>query len=449
MVRAYRLLALVFLTVLITACVFVQERYPTLPPGPYRAVVELEYQPIVPNPKGAPIPEKTNLEFDDVTEGVLPFNFNVVYESDSIFRIDIINGDEVITVPPSNIQAGWDQRAGRDTLRIDFPVFDTHISAYYEENIIEGAWVVHYRDNYSIPFKAYFGKNHRFTNMQKPPATDISGKWAVTFEGGKGDNGSFPGIAEFSQNGNELRGTFRTETGDYRFLEGTVQGNKAYLSVFDGSHAFLFEALIKEDGTLTGTFRSGRHYITNWSAKRDPDFKLASPETLTKMVEDIPLDFTFPTVDGKQISLQDEQFAGKPKLVQVMGTWCPNCREEAEFLRDYLANNETADLEVIAIAFEKYGGEDERSKKRIRRYREEMQIPWPILLAGAADKAIAGNALPMLNKIVSFPTLLFVDRDNRVTGIYTGFNGAATSEWDDFKQDFDDSVKELINSPSR
>lgn len=447
MPRAFRLLTFFSLILAITACVFVQERYPTLPPGPYRAIVELEYQPIVPNPKGAPIPEKTNLEFDDVSEGVLPFNFNVVYEDDTTFRIDLINGDEVITIPPSNIQAGWDQRAGRDTLRVDFPVYDTHISAYYEENIIEGVWVVHYRDNYRIPFKAYFGKNHRFTNMRKAPEADISGKWAVMF--GQGDEEPYPGIAEFTQNGNELRGTFRTETGDYRFLEGTVQGNKAYLSVFDGSHAFLFEALIKEDGTLTGTFRSGRHYITNWTAKRDPDFLLQSPDALTLMKEDIPLSFSFPTAEGKMVALDDEQFDGKPKLIKIMGTWCPNCKEEADFLKDYLANNETADLEVIALAFEKYGPEDERSKDKIRTYQQEMQVPWPILLAGDADKTAAGEALPMLNKIISFPTLLFVDRDNMVKRVYTGFNGAATSEWENFKQSFDESVKELINAPSR
>lgn len=447
MLKYLRLVSLLLITGLVMACVFVQERYPTLPPGPYRAVLELEYQPIVPNPKGAPIPEKTGLEFDEVTQGVLPFNFDVVYENDTVFRIDIHNGEETISVPPRNIQAGWDQRAGRDTLRIDFPVFDAHISAYYEENVIEGAWVIHYRENYRIPFKAYFGRNHRFTTMKKEPAADISGKWAVQF--GKGKEVPFPGIAEFTQKGNNLRGTFRTETGDYRFLEGTVQGNKAYLSVFDGSHAFLFEALIQDDGTLKGTFRSGRHYLTNWTAKRDPDFVLKSPDELTLMNEDIPLAFSFPSVEGMLTSLADDQYQGKPKLVQVMGTWCPNCREEANFLRDYLANNEVKDLEVIALAFEKYGADDDRSREAIRKYQAEMGVPWPILLAGASEKEAAAQALPMLSNIFSFPTLLFVDRDNKVKRIYTGFNGAATSEWEDFKRGFDASVKELIREPSR
>lgn len=448
MLRSLRLILPAFLLVsLLTTCTFVQERYPTLPPGPFRAVVELEYQPIVPNPKGAPIPEKTNLEFDDVTDGVLPFNFNVVYETDSTFRIEIKNGEEITVVPAEHISAGWDQRAGRDTLRIDFPVYDTHISAYYEENVIEGAWFVHYRQDYSVPFKAYFGQDHRFTNLRKEPTADISGSWAVMF--GMDDEEPYPGIAEFTQNGNKLAGTFRTETGDYRFLEGTVQGNKAYLSVFDGSHAFLFEALIKDDGTLSGSFRSGRHYITNWTAKRDDDFVLISPDELTLMKEDIPLTFSFPTADGKMISLDDEQYQGKPKLIKLMGTWCPNCREEADFLKDYLAKNETADLQVIALAFERYGADDERSKEVVLRYEKTMDLPWPVLLAGPSDKGAAGEVLPMLNKIISYPTLLFVDRNNKVKRIYTGFNGAATSEWETFKTSFDVSVKELIAEPGK
>ncbi|WP_020569434.1 TlpA disulfide reductase family protein [Neolewinella persica] len=444
MLRLPALLLSALLLSILTSCTFVQDRYPTLPPGLYRAELALEYNPIVPNPKGAPIPEKTNLEFDEVTEGQLPFTMEVVYETDTTFRIEIHNGEEITVVPAKDIITGRDQQAGRDTLRIDFPVFDTHISAYHEENVIEGVWVIHYRDNYRIPFKAYFGRGHRFTSLRKTPAADVSGKWAVTF--GMGDEEPFPGIAEFEQNGNHLTGTFRTETGDYRYLEGTVQANKLYLSVFDGSHAFLFEAIIKEDGTISGTFRSGRHYLTNWTAKRDDNFTLINPNELTLMKEDIPLSFSFPNVDGDTISLDGEQYDGRPKLVQIMGTWCPNCREETAFIRDYLANNDVRDLEVITLAFEKYGQEDERSKASIRQYYENMKVSWPILLAGPADKDAAGIALPMLSKIFSFPTLLFVDRDNKVKRIYTGFNGKATSKYGEFEAGFEASVSELLKT---
>ena len=441
-----RLLPCLLLT-LLTACTFVQDRYPTLPPGPYRAVLELEYNPIVPNPKGAPIEEKTDLAFDEVTEGILPFNFEVIYETDTTFRMEIHNGEEVITVPAKNIRTGRDQTIGRDTLYIDFPVYGTHIEAYHEENVIEGVWVVPHRDNYRIPFKAYFGQGHRFTTLRKEPVMDVSGTWAVNF--GTEDEGFYPGIAEFQQNGNALTGTFRTETGDYRFLEGTVQANKLYLSVFDGSHAFLFEALIKDDNTLSGSFRSGRHYITNWTAERNPDFRLASPDSLTTALSDEPLDFTFATVNGDSVSLTDDRFAGKPKIIKIMGTWCPNCRDEADFLKQYLEENDVRDLQIIALAYERYGADDDRSRAAIRRYVENMNTPWPILLAGPTSKAEASKTLPQLNRIISYPTMIFLDRENRIQRIHTGFNGPATSEYAAFTRSFDASVRALLAESSR
>ncbi len=428
------------LLVVLASCVFVQERYAFLPPGPYRGVLELEYNPIVPNPKGAPIPEKVNLEFDDVTGGQLPFTFDVVYEDDTTFHLVIHNGEEEILVPAKDITAGRDQRAGRDTLRIDFPVYDTHISAYHEENVIEGVWVVHYRDNYRIPFRAYFGKGYRFTPLRKEPAADLNGNWAVSFAGDASED-PYPGIAELTQAGNRLTGTIRTETGDYRYLEGTVQGNKAYLSVFDGSHAFLFEALIRDDGSLTGTFRSGRHYLTDWTATRSDTAELADPDALTRLRSDVPLAFAFPTAAGDTVRLSDIE---GPKLIQLFGTWCPNCRDETNFLQAYLADHNTKDLKVIALAFERYGADDPRSKAAVARYTENTGVDWPVLLAGSDDKNDAGRALPMLNKVISYPTLLFVDRDNQVVRIHTGFNGPATSKYAAFKESFDLTVRQLI-----
>ncbi len=432
------LAALLFLFLL--SCVFVQKRYAFLPPGPYRGVLELEYNPIVPNPKGAPIPEKTDLEFDDVTGGQLPFNFDVVYEDDTTFHLVIHNGEEEILVPARDIVAGRDQRAGRDTLRIDFPVYDSYISAYHEENVIEGVWVVNYRDNYRIPFRAYFGKGFRFTPLRKTPAADLTGTWAVDFAGDRNED-PYPGIAEFTQEGNQLTGTFRTETGDYRYLEGTVQANKAYLSVFDGSHAFLFEARIREDGSLAGTFRSGRHYLSEWTATRDEAAELTDPDLLTRVRADVPLAFAFPDADGDTLRLSELE---GPKLIQLFGTWCPNCRDETNFLQQYLAEHDTRDLQVVALAFEQYGKDDPRSRAAIARYVENMEVDWPVLLAGSNDKNEAGRALPTLSRVTSFPTLLFVDRDNQVVRIHTGFNGPATSKYAEFTESFDRTVQDLI-----
>ncbi|NJC25304.1 TlpA disulfide reductase family protein [Neolewinella antarctica] len=441
-----RPLTILLMLCLLSACTFVQERYPSLPPGPYRGILELEYNPIVPNPKGAPIPEKTDLDLAEVTSGALPFTFDVIYETETTFRMEIHNGEETMVVPAKDIVTGRDQAAGRDTVRINFPVYDSYISAYHEENVLEGVWVTNYRSDYRIPFKAYFGKGYRFTPLRKEPAADLTGIWEVAFTD---EDGTYPGIAEFTQDKNQLSGTFRTETGDYRYLEGTVQANKAYLSVFDGSHAFLFEATIGPDDALKGSFLAGRHYIANWTAKRNDQAKLADPDGITKMIDPVPLNFSFPDADGNTVSLSDPAYAGRPKLIKIMGTWCPNCRDEAEFIKDYLAITETQDLAVIALAFEQYGADDDRSRAAIKRYLDNTGVTWPVLLAGSSDKEEAGEALPMLDKIISFPTLLFVDRNNMVQRIHTGFNGPATSQYEAFSRSFDQSVKDLLKNPSK
>lgn len=426
-----------------SGCFSFDNTFTKVPPGPYRAVLKLEYNPVVPNPKGAPIPEKLNLEFEEVTAGELPFQMEIAYDSDTTFYIDIINGSERIRVPSDQILFGRSPELARDTFRIDFPVYDSYISGYYEEDILEGVFVVNYRDQYRIPFVAQHGQNHRFTQLRKEPIMDASGEWAVEF-GQVGTDDFYRGIAEFQQSGNELLGTFRTETGDYRYLAGTVQVDKLYLSTFDGSHAFLFEAKILPDSTIVGSYRSGQHFRTTWRATRNPGADLRDPSTLTKPLDPgQPLAFTFPNSDGVPVSLSDPAFRGKAKLVQIMGTWCPNCRDETQFLIDYLQQSTTEDLAVIALAFERYR-DSSRAIQSIRRYEQQINPPYPVLYAGYYGKEEAKAALPMLDAIRSYPTLLFIDRNDQIQYIHTGFNGPATSTYADFVTDFEQKVGRLL-----
>lgn len=429
-----------------SSCLESNQPYTKLPPGPWRAVLRLDPSMITPNPEGRPLPDKVNYEFEEVSNGELPFNFEVIYTDDTTFYLELINGKERIRV--DDIHFGRSRQLARDTFRFEFPVYDSYITGFYEENILEGEWVVNYRDNYRIPFVAYFGQEHRFTTLRKAPVMDVSGQWEVIFGLSEGEE-PYKGIGEFVQNGNELTGTFRTETGDYRYLAGTVQADKLYLSLFDGSHAYLFEARINPDSSMIGSYRSGTHYRTIWEARRNPDFELSDPDSLTQMqAGQERLSFAFPNAEGDTIRLDDPRYAGKVKLVQIMGTWCPNCRDETDYLLDYLAENPSGDLAVIALAFERYR-DPERARAAVARYRDQMDLNYEVLLAGHYDKAEAGAALPMLDRVLSYPTLLFVDRDNRVRKIHTGFNGPATSRFDEFDEDFRRTVAQLLAEKER
>lgn len=422
-----------------SGCIVVENPHTGLAPGTWRAVLKLEPRPVAPNPKGEPLPEKVGLQFEEVTDGQLPFTFEVIYSSETDFYIEIINGSERIQL--KDITIGRDRATAKDTIIINFPVYQSYLKGIYENNILEGEWVVTNRQNYSIPFVARHGQGHRFTTLKKEPKMDISGKWEANFE--IDTETPFKAIGEFEQDNNYLTGTFMTETGDYRFLEGTVQDDKVYLSCFDGAHAFLFEAKIQDDSTLLGSFRSGKHYQTLWEARKNPNFQLTDPDSLTFLKEGYDkVAFTFENTEGQMVSLEDPPYQNKIKIVQIFGTWCPNCRDETEYLVEYLKNNPHPDLEVIGLAFEKFREKD-KALQTLQTYKEQLNIDYELLLAGYYNKSEA-EALPMLNDILSYPTLIFIDRNDQVRKIHTGFSGPATSQYTDFKKEFETFVKKLL-----
>lgn len=427
------------LTVTLSGCLVIEKPHTRLAPGPWRGVLQLD--PSQSSRLGGSTDQlkRGGITFEEVTAGELPFLFDVVYIEEDSFHILIHNGEEVIEV--TDIRYGLDRATAKDTLVIDFPVMDSYIEAVTEGGVIQGHWIVRYRDNYRIPFVARHGKSDRFTLLRKAPATDLSGEWAAVFSPGEAD--SYPAIAEFRQEGNHLTGTFRTETGDYRFLEGTVQADKFYLSCFDGSHAYLFEGKILENGRLQGLFRSGSHHLAYWEAQRDPAARLADPDTLTRStVGDQPVTFRFKGTDGNWVSNHDPAFAGRPLVVQILGTWCPNCLDESRFLAEYIRSHPDAGIEVIGIAFERYRDET-KALAALARYEQRLDLPYPILLGGVSDKKEAVTHVPFLEHIKAYPTTIFLDKSHRIVRIHTGFDGPATRTHEAFKLDFHNFVQRL------
>lgn len=411
--------------IFLQSCVAPNSTFEKLPPGIWRGVLLLDRQPVQKYGDDRDVAKKFDLDSE------LPFNFEVVYDDAENFHIILHNGTERIVV--NDIKYGRDKATAKDTIVINFPVYDTYITAIHEDGVIEGDWVVNYRENYKIPFKAVHGVGARFTQIDNADTIDVSGTWNAKFEIGSEDE--YPATGIFNQQGRAVTGTFLTETGDYRFLDGTVFKNKMYLSAFDGAHAFLFIGKKMEDGSLSGSFRSGSQYTTNWEATKETAKALADPFNLTKTTSHNPLQFSFVNESGVTISLSDEQYKGKAKIIQIMGTWCPNCMDETIFLKEYFAENPMDDVALISIGFERYLDEA-KSLAALKRYKDRMDIKHEVLLGGYYDKKSAQEKIPQLDKIISYPTLLFVDQDNNIIKIHTGFNGPATPGYQDFKKEF-------------
>jgi thiol-disulfide isomerase/thioredoxin len=423
------------LMAILAGCVEPNTTFEKIPPGIWRGVLLLDRQPVQKYGDDRDIVKKFE------TDSELPFNFEVIYDNDSVFHIVIHNAEERIKV--TDIKFGRDKATAKDTVVIDFPVYDTQIRAIYEDGVMEGDWIVNYKENYSIPFKAVHGVSERFTLVDNDDILDVDGKWACTFEIGTEDE--YQAVGVFNQEGKKLSGTFLTETGDYRFLEGKVVKQKIYLSAFDGAHAFLFVGKMMEDKKISGTFRSGSKYTTNWEAMRNDKATLRSAYELTAAKNNDPLSFTFENESGVSVSINDPKYAEKIKVIQIMGTWCPNCMDETIFLKEYFAKNPMDDVAVISIGFERYK-DDEKSKSALKRFKDRMKISHEVLYGGYYDKKEAAEKLPQLDKILSYPTLVITDKQNKIIKIHTGFSGPATAEYKSFEKEFGDLLKSIRNT---
>ncbi len=364
----------------------------------------------------------------------LPFDMVLSKTTDGQFLMQIKNAEEVIEVDEITTKG--------DSIVIKMPVFEGYISGTFTDSTIVGSFNKESLERY-VPVVAKYGKRPRFS-VKTPPAFDVSGIWETEFD--FDTEQPYPAKGIFSQTGDKVTGTYRTKTGDYRYLEGVVDGDSLKLSTFDGAHVFLFVAKLK-DSTMVGKFYSGNHYTENFVARRNPDFELPDANTLTYLKEGYnSFDFSFPDENGNPVSLSDPMFTNKVVLVQVMGTWCPNCLDETRFYVDYLKNHPNTYLQVVALAFE-YAKTEEKAFEGIQRLRERVGVEYPILLAqvGTSSKTKANEKLPMLNHVLSYPTTIYIDKKGEVRKIHTGFNGPATGEKHEaFKKDFEATLQQLL-----
>ena len=330
----------------------------------------------------------------------------------------ILNGEEKIIIELVKTHG--------DTTILELPVFNSELRFARTGEQITGHWYNLAKGNYSIPFEGRKSPMTRFEISGDSPQ-DFSGKWEVDFSPETPDE--YPAIGVFEQNGNRVTGTFMTETGDYRFLEGNIDGNKMLLSCFDGAHAFLFKAMIDDNGLIEGTFFSGKHWEEKWTAKRNENAALADPNKLTHQIDSTKeFVFSFPNLDSVLISNRDSRYVDKVVLVQIMASWCPNCMDETKFLAELYPKYNSEGLEIISICFEA-SNDFEKSKTGVEKLKRHFGTKHEYLLAGCASKKCAAKKLPQLNHIMSFPTTLFIDKSGKIRKIHTGFYGPVTGAY--------------------
>ncbi|MBU6122541.1 peroxiredoxin family protein [Hymenobacter siberiensis] len=402
---------------------------PVLTPGPWRGVLATQGQGI-------------------------PFLFEVKDEDGKpvVYLINKgLNGEERLRCE--------DIKSAGDSTTIRMHAFDAALVVRADgADKLKGTWVKYdSKTPYRVPMTATAGAQELFPAAQSAEKPgDFNGTWRATFD----DNGKrYPATGVFTQQGSLLTGTFLTNTGDYRYLSGQVSGQDIKLSTFDGSHAFLFTAhngpkepvdITKEyaPNTLFGDFYSGKAGHETWTAVPDPKAKLPDADTLVYLKKgESRLNFKFPNVlEGGSISPTDPKYRGKVVVVQILGSWCPNCMDETNFLAPWYEKNKARGVEIIGLGYER-SGDYTKSAPKLRNMRERFHIGYDVAFAGVSDKDSVARSLPQLAKFVAFPTTIFLDKKGNVRKIHTGFSGPGTGRYyqeeiDGFNKEIDKLLKE-------
>ena len=286
----------------------------------------------------------------------------------------------------------------------------------------------------------------------------LAGDWLFVRPGSTGEDkltlATFQQVTTATPDGKvPVTGTLEPVSGDTGLLHGSVYAEAGghthfHLSRFDGIHVLALDGDFQPDGSLKGEI-AGTVSSTPFTAKRSKDVASANPNvqagSLTR-VTDSRQPFRFAGVDlsGKTVDQGSAQFKSKPVIVDIFGTWCPNCHDEAPILEQLYRKYQSQGLEIVGLAYE-YTDDNARNLRQIGIYRAKYGITFPLLLAGTTDDGQIQKTLPQLVNFGAYPTTIFLDRDGRVHAIHAGFEGPSTGDkYQEVQQRMDQLTREIL-----
>jgi thiol-disulfide isomerase/thioredoxin len=306
-----------------------------------------------------------------------------------------------------------------DSVFVTLAYFDTELRFKLESpQRVSGYWVDNSREGMTLPFYAEVG-------VAQNPTSKLSGKFAVTFRPGAPN--AYPAVAQIEQDKQGLKATFRTPSGDYRFLRGYVKDEQLVLHRFDGQVIYLLTAEVKGDSLTNGKHYSGPTYIAEWTGVLDSNAGMSDPYERTKVISSTPVELKVLNIDGDTVLLDKSAFKDKITLLTIMGTWCPNCLDESRFIDQYLKENPELPIQVFGLCFERPSSWN-HVQRILRKYTAALKLPFPLYYVGPPDAAFANSVFPMLDGIKAWPTMIVLDKQGLISKVHTGFDGPAAGE---------------------
>jgi len=346
------------------------------------------------------------------------------------FRIEIdVNGADVHSyffngadrVNPSN--SGTFQNG---SLTLNFDSYATKLEATLKDGILIGSYGGSSGNPYAFQAKRHDPSVVRVSDQHAP---DISGLWEIQVKSPKGESAWHFVV---NQTGSKIDAAILRVDGDTGTLSGDYKDGEFILSHFTGERPFYVEVTPQSDGSLQLQI-SSFHDTQNLIALRPTEARarnLAPPDDPTQhtKVKDSsqPLRFSFPDVTGRVVSNTDDRFQGKVVLVNITGSWCPNCHDEAPFLEELYRKYHAQGLEIVALDFEQ--AEQLQSLSRARAFIKRYRIEYNYLIAGEPSQL--NEKIPQAENLNAWPTTFFVGRNGLVRSVHVGFTSRASGELD-------------------
>jgi len=316
------------------------------------------------------------------------------------------------------------------------------INGSISKDKITGKWIRTNKKDFGQNFKGVksFKESLFISYEKKATLIDISGNWKIQLS-----EDNF-GLGVFKQKGSRVQGSILTSTGDYRYLDGYIEHGQVKLFGFDGVFSFILDLKLS-DSQMNGMMFSGKSYNKQINAIRDETFKLADPNTLTTLTDKKPFNLKLKDLDGNLIDFNGPNYKNKAKIVQLFGSWCPNCIDETRFFLNWRKENmaKLNDIAFVAVSYENFDTLV-KATKNLKKMQYKLKMDYPIILGDFKSTKSVSKIFP-IKKTVAFPTTFFLNKKNEIVKVHTGFSGQATGPFfDGFKVEFQDLVVKLINS---
>jgi len=342
------------------------------------------------------------------------------------------NGDEREISTSGNFENG--------SLTLHFDDYASALTATLKNGVLEGQWESAQKKLYPVVAKRFVA-----APPSKIAAPVIDGLWEV--EGVASTKGESTWRLIVRQKGAEVSAAILRVDGDTGALTGSYQDGKFVLSHFSGARPALLTLTPATDGTLAVDLASV-HGHNEYKALRPAEARAkglpepTDPSAHTRVKDaSQPFLFSFPDLTGKLVSSDDARFRGKVVLVNITGSWCPNCHDEAPFLAELYRKYRGQGLEIVALSFEE--ADQLKDPTRLRAFIKKYGIEYTVLLGG--EPAEAKAKLAQAENWDAWPTTFFIDREGLVRAVHAGFPGSASGElYVQAKQEFVSNVEKLL-----